>query len=62
MLSVVPSDVGKPIVRLEKAAVADGKCRWENAAYEAVKFGREPKSGRLTERICQFIVSAVRIV
>ncbi|KAI4367898.1 hypothetical protein MLD38_016524 [Melastoma candidum] len=58
MVSLVPSDVGKPIVMLEKAAVVDGKCRWENAAYETVKFGREPKSGKLSERICQFIVSA----
>ncbi|KAI4303506.1 hypothetical protein MLD38_039124 [Melastoma candidum] len=57
MVSVVPSDVGKPIVRLEKSVVKDGKCRWENTVHETVNFGRESKSGRFTESIYQFIVS-----
>ncbi|KAI4343260.1 hypothetical protein MLD38_027788 [Melastoma candidum] len=57
VVSVVPSDVAKPIVRSEKSVVQDGKCRWENAVHETVKLGRESKSGRFTECIYQFIVS-----
>lgn len=57
MISVVPVDVGKPTVRLEKAAIQDGCCRWVNSVYETVKFVREPKSGKISERIYNFIVS-----
>ncbi|KAH9775562.1 C2 NT-type domain-containing protein [Citrus sinensis] len=57
MISVVPLDVGKPTVRLEKAAIEDGCCRWLNSVYETVKFVREPKSGKISERIYNFIVS-----
>ncbi|KAK9197837.1 hypothetical protein WN944_013020 [Citrus x changshan-huyou] len=57
MISVVPLDVGKPTVRLEKTAIEDGCCRWLNSVYETVKFVREPKSGKISERIYNFIVS-----
>lgn len=60
MISVVPLDVGKPTVRLEMAAIEDGCCRWLNSVYETVKFVREPKSGKISERIYNFIVSTVR--
>lgn len=60
MISVVPLDVGKPTVRLEKTAIEDGCCRWLNSVYETVKFVREPKSGKISERIYNFIVSTVR--
>ncbi|XP_059661757.1 intracellular protein transport protein USO1-like [Cornus florida] len=57
MISVVPADVGKPTVRLEKAAVRDGSCYWENPVYETVKFIRELKTGKIHERIYHFMVS-----
>ncbi|KAK4365351.1 hypothetical protein RND71_016709 [Anisodus tanguticus] len=56
MVSVVPTDVGKPTVRSEKATVRDGSCYWENAVFETVKFVREPKSGKIHERIYNFVV------
>ncbi|KAL0329772.1 UNVERIFIED_CONTAM: hypothetical protein Sradi_4963900 [Sesamum radiatum] len=51
MISVVPADVGKPTVKSDKAAVRDGSCFWENPVYETVKFNRDPKSGKIHERI-----------
>ncbi|XP_043726297.1 intracellular protein transport protein USO1-like isoform X2 [Telopea speciosissima] len=57
MVSLVPVDVGKPTVRLEKVVVKNGTCRWENPIYETIKFVQDPKSGRLNEKIYQFLVS-----
>ncbi|KAF7852358.1 hypothetical protein BT93_L0910 [Corymbia citriodora subsp. variegata] len=57
-ISLVPDDVGKPTVKLEKAAVQDGICSWENPVYEMVKLIRESKTGKLKEKIYHFIVSA----
>lgn len=56
MVSVVPADVGKPTVKSEKATVRDGSCYWENGVLESVKFVREPKSGKIHERIYNFVV------
>ncbi|KAH6818226.1 hypothetical protein C2S51_001829 [Perilla frutescens var. frutescens] len=56
MVSVVPADVGKPTVKSDKASVRDGSCFWENPVYEIVKFNREPKSGKIHERIYYFVV------
>ncbi|CAN4127401.1 unnamed protein product [Withania somnifera] len=56
MVSVVPADVGKPTVRSDKANVRDGSCYWENAVLETMKFVREPKSGKIHERIYNFVV------
>ncbi|KAK4728714.1 hypothetical protein R3W88_021702 [Solanum pinnatisectum] len=56
MVSVVPADVGKSTVRSEKATVRDGSCYWENGVLETVKFVREPKTGKIHERIYNFVV------
>ncbi|XP_011080988.1 paramyosin [Sesamum indicum] len=56
MISVVPADVGKPTVKSDKAAVRDGSCFWENPVYETVKFNRDPKLGKIHERIYYFVV------
>ncbi|KAL1547618.1 myosin-11-like isoform X2 [Salvia divinorum] len=56
MISVVPADVGKPTVKSDKALVRDGSCFWENPVYETVKFNREPKTGKIHERIYYFVV------
>ena len=60
MISLVPDDVGKPTVRLEKAAIQDGTCSWENPIYETVKLIRDSKTGKLNEKIYHFIVATVR--
>lgn len=59
MVSLVPDDVGKPTVKLEKTAVQDGTCIWENPIFESVKLVRDAKSGILHEKIYHFIVSTV---
>ncbi|GMJ00332.1 hypothetical protein like AT1G63300 [Hibiscus trionum] len=58
MISVVPADGGKPTTKLEKATVLEDNCRWEKPLYESVKFVREPKSGKINEKIYHFIVSS----
>lgn len=60
MISLVPDDVGKPTVKLEKTAVQDGTCTWENPVYESVKLVEESKTGKIKEKIYHFIVSTVR--
>ncbi|KAK4837231.1 hypothetical protein QYF36_003823 [Acer negundo] len=57
MISLVPEDAGKPTVKLEKVAVQDGTCTWENPLYEIVKLIRETKTGKIKEKIYHFIVS-----
>ncbi|KAL5811192.1 hypothetical protein ACOSQ4_027760 [Xanthoceras sorbifolium] len=57
MISLVPEDVGKPTVKLEKVAVQDGTCIWENPLYEIVKLIRESKTGKIKEKIYHFIVA-----
>lgn len=57
MISLVPEDVGKPSVKLEKVAVQDGTCTWENPVYEPVKLIMETKTGKINEKIYHFIVS-----
>lgn len=57
MISLVPDDVGKPTVKLEKTAVQEGTCVWENPIFESVKLVRDSKSGKLHEKIYHFVVS-----
>ncbi|WVZ13253.1 hypothetical protein V8G54_017783 [Vigna mungo] len=57
VLSIVPGDIGKPTTKLEKAAVRDGTCRWDNPVYETVKFVQESKTGKISDRIYHFLVS-----
>ncbi|GMQ05366.1 hypothetical protein CsSME_00050424 [Camellia sinensis var. sinensis] len=57
MISLVAADVGKPTVKLEKATIRDGSCYWENPVSETVTFFREPKSGKIREKIYYFVVS-----
>ncbi|KAL5069877.1 hypothetical protein RYX36_020764 [Vicia faba] len=57
MVSLVPDDIGKTTVKLEKTAVQDGTCLWENPIFEPVKLVRDSKSGILHEKIYHFIVS-----
>ncbi|KAH6833614.1 hypothetical protein C2S53_018340 [Perilla frutescens var. hirtella] len=57
MISVVPGDTGKPSVKSDKAAVRDGSCLWENPVYETVKFNRDPKSGKIHQRIYYLVLA-----
>ncbi|RAL44385.1 hypothetical protein DM860_011662 [Cuscuta australis] len=59
LISVVPADVGKPIAKLDRAAIRDGICCWDNAVYETVKLIRDPKSGKIHEKIYNFVVGTV---
>ncbi|CAL9068128.1 uncharacterized protein LOC135671739 [Musa acuminata AAA Group] len=56
-VSLVPLDVGKPTVRSERVAVVGGTCKWSNPVYETVKLTRDPKSGKINDKLYQFLVS-----
>ncbi|KAL6501681.1 hypothetical protein OROGR_026814 [Orobanche gracilis] len=56
VISIVPADAGKPTVKSDQALVRDGSCFWDNPVYESVKFNRDPKSGKIHERIYYFVV------
>ncbi|KAM6587914.1 hypothetical protein CsatA_010519 [Cannabis sativa] len=57
MVSVIPGELGKPSVKLDKATIRDGSCRWENPVYETVKFSQDPRTGKISEKIYRFSVS-----
>ncbi|KAB5532458.1 hypothetical protein DKX38_019128 [Salix brachista] len=60
IISLMPEDVGKTTFKLKKAAVQDGICSWDNPVYVTLVLIKEPKSGKLREKIYHFIVSSVR--
>lgn len=57
-VTLVPVDVGKPSLRSEKIAVVNGECQWLNPIYETVKLTQDQKTGKISDKIYQFIVSA----
>ncbi|KAK4280357.1 hypothetical protein QN277_011989 [Acacia crassicarpa] len=57
MISLIPDDVGKATVKLEKTAVQEGTCVWENPVFEPVKLIRDSKSGKIHEKIYHFVVA-----
>ncbi|XP_045814683.1 intracellular protein transport protein USO1-like isoform X2 [Trifolium pratense] len=57
VLSIVPGDIGRPTKRLEKATVRDGNCRWENPVYETIKYFQDPKTGKIGDKIYNFLLS-----
>lgn len=59
MISLVPEDVGKTTFKLEKVPVKDGTCTWENPIYVSVKLIKDPKAGKINEKIYHFAVSTV---
>jgi len=58
MVSLVPLDVGKPTARSEKVTVMDGNCQWRKPICETVKFTQDPKTGKINDKLYNFIVSA----
>ncbi|XP_052117282.1 uncharacterized protein LOC107488255 isoform X3 [Arachis duranensis] len=57
VLSIVPGDFGKPTTRLDQATVRNGVCTWHNPVYETVKFIQDPKTGKFTDKLYQFLLS-----
>ncbi|KAK6935365.1 NT-type C2 domain [Dillenia turbinata] len=57
IISIIPADIGKVTTRLDKAVIKDGMYSWESPVYETVKFNRDPKSGKIREKIYLFLVS-----
>lgn len=45
-------------MKSEKATAQNGTCRWENPVCETVKFNRDPRTGKISERVYHFLVSS----
>ncbi|PKA58822.1 hypothetical protein AXF42_Ash000915 [Apostasia shenzhenica] len=58
MVSLVPLDVGKATVKTDKVLVINGACNWRNPIYETVKLFQEPITGKVDEKLYNFVVSA----
>ncbi|KAG9441164.1 hypothetical protein H6P81_017018 [Aristolochia fimbriata] len=56
MVSLVPLELGKPTVKTVKAAVEAGACEWENPLYETIRFNRDPKTGKINEKIYRIFI------
>lgn len=56
---LIPKDVGKPTMRLEKVVVRKETCTWENPIYEIVKLIKKKKIEITNEKINHFIVSII---
>ncbi|CAA0838768.1 Myosin heavy chain-related protein [Striga hermonthica] len=56
MVSVIPAESGKPTAKSDKATIRDGSCCWAKPVYETVKFNRDPKTGKIHERLYYFVV------
>ncbi|KAK1352831.1 Early endosome antigen 1-like [Heracleum sosnowskyi] len=57
MISVIPAEGGKPTSILDKVKIQDGSCYWEKPVYETMKVTRNPKTGKINERLYHVIFS-----
>ncbi|KAL8106779.1 uncharacterized protein LOC141671523 [Apium graveolens] len=57
MISVIPSEGGKPTSILDKVKIRDGSCYWEKPVYETMKLTRDSKTGKINERLYHVIFS-----
>lgn len=57
MISVIPAEGGKPTSILDKVKIQDGSCYWEKPVYETMKVTRDPKTGKINERLYHVIFS-----
>ncbi|KAJ0967201.1 hypothetical protein J5N97_024118 [Dioscorea zingiberensis] len=58
VVTLVPQDVGKPTVRSDKAEVVNGECQWVRPISETARLVQDPKSGKFSEKVYQFLVSS----
>ncbi|KAJ3682202.1 hypothetical protein LUZ60_014775 [Juncus effusus] len=58
MVVLVPTDLGRPTVRSEKTGTTDGSCRIINPVFETTKLTRDAKTGKVHDKLYQFIVSS----
>lgn len=57
MISVIPAEGGKPTSILDKVKIRDGSCCWEKPVYETMKVTRDPKTGKINERLYHVVFS-----
>ncbi|KAH0456398.1 hypothetical protein IEQ34_014305 [Dendrobium chrysotoxum] len=58
MVSLVPMDIGKATMKTDKVLVIGGNCYWRNPIYETVKLFQDSRTGRIHDKLYNFVVSA----
>ncbi|XP_042406862.1 intracellular protein transport protein USO1-like [Zingiber officinale] len=56
-VTVIPADAGRPTARSERVPVVEGACDWVNPVFEVAKLVRNPKTGKMDEKVYRFVVS-----
>ncbi|KAM7256843.1 hypothetical protein ACFE04_012584 [Oxalis oulophora] len=57
MIFVVPAGTEKESATLEMTNVITGTCHWKTPIYETVKFLKDPKTGKIKDKLYHFVVS-----
>ncbi|XP_031095856.1 protein NETWORKED 1C-like [Ipomoea triloba] len=57
MISLVSADTRRTSVKMGRAEIVEGACSWEGPVCETIKLERDPKTGRIQEKIYYFVVA-----
>nr|GMC96345.1 cingulin-like protein 1 [Ipomoea batatas] len=57
MISLVSADTRRTSVKMGRAEIVEGGCSWESPVCETIKLERDPKTGRIQEKIYYFVVA-----
>nr|GLL28162.1 centrosomal protein of 290 kDa-like isoform X1 [Ipomoea trifida] len=57
MISLVSADTRRTSVKMGRAEIVEGACSWESPVCETIKLERDPKTGRIQEKIYYFVVA-----
>ncbi|KAK8946157.1 hypothetical protein KSP40_PGU000381 [Platanthera guangdongensis] len=57
-VALVPLDIGKTTMRTDRVPVIDGSCYWRHPIYETVKLLQDPRTGKIHDKLYNFVVSA----
>lgn len=59
MISLVSADTRRTSVKMGRAKIVEGTCSWDSPVCETIKLERDPKTGRIQEKIYYFVVATV---
>ncbi|XP_019200378.1 PREDICTED: thyroid receptor-interacting protein 11-like isoform X2 [Ipomoea nil] len=57
MISLISADTRRTSVKMGRAKIVEGACSWESPVCETIKLERDPKTGRIQEKIYYFVVA-----
>ncbi|XP_074559696.1 uncharacterized protein LOC141815644 [Curcuma longa] len=56
-VTMIPEDAGRPTARSERVPVVEGSCDWVNPVFEVAKLVRNPKTGKMDEKVYRLVVA-----